>query len=143
MKKQVERYIPAALEAVRAQLTCDEAKTRVFEEYDGYAASFGASVVTAGLLPTVSFYTNVHKKEKKPEDELKKPRRYKMLLALAEVLRKNGRSEIGTDETALLDFINREQNRADRVIKSEILAASIALKLALRNFQHIKSGTES
>lgn len=141
MKKQVEKYIPAALKAVREKLTCDEAKTQVFEEYDGYAASFGASIVTAGLLPTVSFYTNVHKKEKKAEDENKKPRRYKMLRALAEILRNNGRSEIGADETALLDFVINEQNRSDRKVKSDILAASIALKLALRNFHHIKSGS--
>ncbi len=146
MKKQVEKFIPAALQAVRdvlAQPDIDGRKTIVFEEYDGYAASFGASVVTAGLLPTVSFYTNVHKKEKKEEDEVKKPRRYKMLKALAAILRDNGFTQLTNDETALLDFINTETNRADRALKADIVAASIALKLALRNFQHIKSGSDS
>lgn len=137
MKKQVEKLIPFALAAVRAKLLAPNETNKVYEEYDGYAASFGASVVTAGLLPTVSFYTNVHKKDPA------KPRRYKMLMALAEILRSNGRTAIGTGDTALLDFLDAGQNPTDKTLKAEIIAASIALKLALRNFQHIKSGSES
>lgn len=137
MKKQVEKLIPAALAAVRGKLLAPNETNKVYEEYDGYAASFGASVVTAGLLPTVSFYTNVHK-----QDPIK-PRRYKMLMALADILRKNGRTAIGEGDTALLDFLDTDQNRNDKALKTEIIAASIALKLALRNFQHIKSGAES
>ena len=145
MKKQIEKYIPAALESVREIIQVDRNgnKTIVYEEYDGYAASFGASVVTAGLLPTVSFYTNVHKKEKKEADEVKKPRRYKMLMALSYILRQNGHKTIGANDTALLDYVNTDENRSNKALKSEILSASIALKLALRNFKHTKSGTES
>ena len=145
MKKQVEKYISSALEAVTTLLAQPDKsgdKTIVFEEYDGYAASFGASIITAGLLPTVSFYTNVHKKEKKKEDEEKKPRRYKMLTALSHILRSNGYN-IETGETALLDYINTDQRRTNKRLKSDIVAYSIALKLALRNFQHVKSGSES
>lgn len=137
MKKQVEKLITFALAAVRDKLLVPGKPSQVYEEYDGYAASFGASVVTAGLLPTVSFYTNVHKKDPV------KPRRYKMLMALADILRSNGRTAIGTGDTALLDFLEAGQNRTDKTLKAEIIAASIALKLALRNFQHIKSNSES
>jgi hypothetical protein len=48
--------------------------------------------------------TNVHKKDPA------KPRRYKMLMALAEILRSNGRTAIGTGDTALLDFLDAGQN---------------------------------
>lgn len=143
MKKKIEKYLPAALQVVRQIRVPSEdtdAPVQVFEEYDGYAASFGASVVTAGLLPTLSFYTNVHKKERREQEEAKKPRRYKMLIALASILRANGYTQVGTGDTGLLDFVNTDPNRNNRNLKNDIVAASIALKLALRNFQHIKSG---
>jgi len=143
MKKKVESYISDALKSVREKLASPDAqgnKTVIYEEYDGYAASFGASVITAGLLPTVSFYTNVHKKEKDETKEAKKPRRYKMLLALAFMLKNNGHPDINLDSlTALLDYVNTDKNKKNKALKADILAASIALKLALRNFEHTKS----
>jgi CRISPR/Cas system CMR-associated protein Cmr5 small subunit len=149
MKKKVEKYVPAALEAVRKVLAKRDATnkptSKVYEEYDGYAASFGASVVTSGLLPTLSFYTDVHKDDKNKKGKLL-PRRYRILQALAHILQKHEHqfeeedtpasndTEPLTRKTAVLDFAIGNPS-----LKKDILAASIALKLALRNFEHIKS----
>jgi hypothetical protein len=144
MNKKIEKYIPRALEAVRDILAHEDKDgklTQVYEEYDGYAASFGASVVTSGLLPTLSFYTDVHKKDTK--DGKPATRRFRILIALAQTLELNGLPFGPNDKTALLKFaIGKQSSQTElKDLKSQILAASVALKLALRNFQHVKSPT--
>lgn len=141
MKKDVEKYIAPALTAVRENLVFPIGSGKVYEEYDGYAASFGAAIVTSGLKPALAFYTDVHKDEK---DKTGKDiaRRWRILNALADILEKIEGWKFNNKNTRLLDYvIDNEVN--ERNIKPKILAASIALKLALRNFEHEKSPTQS
>ena len=140
MKKELEKLIPHALEAVRHHLSVDENKTLVYDVYDGYAASLGAAIITSGLKPAIVFYTDVHKKKKKPEDEMTSARRYKLLQALAYTLRTSGVvSGINDTESAVLMYVIGDPPHAQK----HILTASVALKLALRNFEHIKAPSKS
>jgi hypothetical protein len=133
MKKRIEKYIPHALKAVRAELLKNPAnKTDVYEEYDGYAASLGASIITSSLLPALSFYTDIHR-----SGEKEKPRRYKILKAIAQIVNTDGMA-VPVADNGLLEFmILAANNTAEN--KAKIIDASIALKLALRNFNHVKS----
>lgn len=138
MKKLVEQYIPKAIEAVKEKLCNDAQKTKVFEEYDGYAASLGAAIITSGLKTAISFYTDPAK-EKKGDN--KKPYRYKLLQAICYVLHENGEHTISCEnKTGLLDNVRvLNASDAEKEMKQKILAASIAVKLALRGFNHVKS----
>lgn len=133
MKKDIEKYIPAALAAVRNHLAHD---AKVYEEYDGYAASFGAAVITSGLKPALAFYTDVHKDAEKSGKPL--ARRWRILNALAAILSENEDWVFNEKNTRLLDYLIENQTN-ERAIRPKIIAASIALKLALRNFEHSKS----
>lgn len=139
MKKTVETYILSALEAVRTQLPVPGNTRQVYEEFDGYAASLAAAIITSGLLPALAFYTDVHKKSNNAEKEARTPRRYKIMNAIAYTLRGNGVAVINTPDTGLLDTAIDATREQQAILKDQIIAASVALKLALRNFEHIKS----
>ncbi|MBL7790875.1 MAG: hypothetical protein JNK77_01030 [Saprospiraceae bacterium] len=151
--KEVELLIPKALEAVQFFLTTAEGSQIVQKEYDGYAASLGAAIRTSGLIPALVFYSDVDKKENEP-------RRYKLLKAIAHTLGDVVNHHSNHDKRLLLERVlreaygqeifNRQVNRRnelqpinhepDRIVikswTSKIVYASIALKLAMRNFKH-------
>ena len=145
MNDSVQRHIASALAAVEKYLAVKESKDTVPKEYDGYAASFTASVVTSGLLPTLSFFTDIHKSDKDKE-----PRRYRITQALMHILHpiegegkheKNklllyavGRLYGDGSENAGRRLDNMDEAKLP-VLQREIIDAAIALKLALRNFK--------
>ncbi|MBP9076709.1 MAG: hypothetical protein KBG02_07590 [Haliscomenobacter sp.] len=131
MNKEIEVKIKPALDAAMSMLDPVGAR-KIYEEYDGYAASLGAAIVTSGLLPALSFYTDVAKPDVNKNNQ-PLPRRYKILQAISAVL------GLGNGKTALLDHVLSLDQAEENAIKKEILSASIALKLALRSFEHIKS----
>ena len=61
MKKNIEKLIPAAMEAVEKKLAKNGKVPKV---YNGYISSLGASLIQMGLLPTLAFYTHSKKKNK-------------------------------------------------------------------------------
>ena len=126
--KKIEILIPRAIKAIEVIL---EKNHIVPKEYDGYAASLGASIFNSGLLPALSFYTDLHRyKLNKPDEVL----RLKLLQAIYYVLESNSTAEdIG--RTALLDKVLADRG-ALKKWKRDILDATIALKLALRTFKH-------
>lgn len=137
MKKDIEKYIAPALAAVREHLVHPKGSGKVYEEYDGYAASFGAAVVTSGLKPALAFYTDVHKDAEKGGQPL--ARRWRILNALAHILKEKENWEFDVQKnTRMIDYVIEKQSN-ENTLKPKIIAASIALKLALRNFEHTKS----
>jgi CRISPR/Cas system CMR-associated protein Cmr5 small subunit len=150
--KEVEILLPKALEAVQSFLVTSESSQIVQKEYDGYAASLGASIRTSGLIAALVFYTDVKRSDAEAS-------RYKLLKAIAHTLGMTISTKSDKDKKVLLEKVLREaygQNIFDRnlnrdgnlptitdpnttVIKEwtkKITNASIALKLAMRNFKH-------
>jgi CRISPR/Cas system CMR-associated protein Cmr5 small subunit len=132
-----DEYIKNALQAVEKYLS---KQGKVSKEYDGYAASFTASIVMAGVMPTLSFYTDVHRQSES------QPRRYKLLRALHWVITQKESDNL----CSLMHFVLKEeygesalnpaipftkQQQVSFEMEQQLIDAAIALKLALRNFE--------
>lgn len=85
--------------------------------FGGYISTFGASLVQAGLLPTVIFYEN--KKSEAKE-------RYKVILALQKMLNLN------VPQMAVYLLQNKKSD--DQAYIAQVADAMVALKLALRMY---------
>lgn len=107
--KRVEKLVPRALQAA-AML---EENGAINKAYNGYIATFGASIRQAGLLPTILFFSK--------ESESTKADRRKILHAIKEIL--------GLQD----DLHSYAQN--DPKAKENIIDAAIALKLAIRAYK--------
>ncbi|MCX6278546.1 MAG: hypothetical protein NT004_10655 [Bacteroidetes bacterium] len=59
--KRIQKLIPSAIEAVKEKKLLKKDKTdgieRIDREFNGYISSFGASIISAGLLPSIIFYS--------------------------------------------------------------------------------------
>ncbi len=111
MRSRIETYIPLALEAVRRVHIADS-HGNVPSQFNGYIASFGASVRQAGLVATVLFYQNSSGSEQD---------RSKVIRAIEHIL---GQEIIQND----IAVVNRD----------EVDDAAVALKLAVRTFNLTK-----
>ena len=107
--KRVEKLIPKALEAAKML----EENGAINKAYNGYIATFGASIRQAGLLPTILFFSK--------ESDNTKADRKKILQAIKHIL--------GVQEK-LYAFAQR-----DPKAKEKIVDAAVALKLAIRAFK--------
>ena len=116
-------------EALRIALTKIENKLLVNgvlpKEYDGYAASLGPAILNSGLLPALAFYSDTEKKNR---------------VKLLEVIAKTAGYQVG--ETGLLRYVLDKSDKNPKELaklKREILQATAAVKLAMRNFPHSDS----
>jgi CRISPR/Cas system CMR-associated protein Cmr5 small subunit len=150
--KRIEKLLPLALQAIRKELVKSDGLS-VREEYDGYVASFAPSVRTANLLPTLSFYTDIHKVEEKSENkghDGRDPRRCHVTAAMYRIIKKEIEQEVKLDDllyyalekTYGSDLRNTpafpaHSKRPPEDLRQEIMDAAIALKLALRNFKQV------
>jgi len=149
MKRKIEKFIPPAISAIKKHIEENEV---VNKEYKGYIASLGTSIIQAGLLPALSFYTDV----KTSPDH---PNKNYILNCILEILRESKLYTIktGNNENKLLFFVMcealKEGISADNLYDSEraftmqdinedkinelkniIMDIVISLKLALRLF---------
>ena len=131
MKTRIEKYIPIAITIIRQGIGMNN---MVAEEYDGYAASLGPAIIASGLLPAVSFYSDVHKAGS--ED---KPHRYEILVIIAEILRTQENIDVNTEKNGLLVFLLNKTQAERESLKPLIMDAVVAIKLSLRNFNQDKS----
>ena len=152
MKKDIQKMIPAALKAVERYLLTEN---KVQKEYDGYAASLGAAIRSSGLVPALCFYTDISR-------DSGDANRWRVLMAVNYVItgselsaelnqaqdRKNLLNTVisavyGNQNIANANVNPANENNTNRaalhVWKKDILNASIALKLAMRNFPHTKN----
>lgn len=110
MSRQVESYIPKAREAIKS-LDIANDKGEVAKQFNGYIASFGASMRQAGLLSTVLFYANANSNAEKERE--------KVIYAIEKMI----------GHTIVND------NQVDKGTKAEVEYAAIALKLAIRTYK--------
>ena len=55
--KNIDTYIQEALEALKEDTLGIVQGGKINKTYNGYLSSFGASIITSGLLPTFIFYS--------------------------------------------------------------------------------------
>lgn len=151
MKRSIEVLIPLSLQTV-PDFLFKPGTDRVQKEYDGYAASLGAAIRTSGLIPALTFYTDVNRKDGEA-------RRFQLLKAIASCLGYEVNRELDQDQQFLLRKVIADvygESVFDRNLRgrgndpalsprkvaierewaTKIVDATIALKLAMRNFKH-------
>ncbi len=131
MKQRVEKYLPYALEAVTETKIAEGNPLSVSNEYKGYISSFGAAIIQTGLIPAVAFYSVKARAEKD---------RNKIPAAILYILKKSG--EINEDVNDLLKYLVDHHDDDLSQIKSKIMDAATAMKLAIRTF-HIPKKQEN
>lgn len=123
--KHIQKIIPTAIEAAQQHLVKDG---KISSEFNGYISSFGASIISAGLLPSIIFYS-----QKGDSNE-----RQKIITAIQFVLQKHDYPNINllkkVEELFKADNKQAEINR----LTDKISDAAIALKLAIRTFPKSK-----
>jgi len=110
MRRAVEQYIPNAIRVIE-ELEIVNGNGEVAKQFNGYIASFGASVRQAGLLATVLFYGNANSSAEKEREKVVKA---------IELM-------IGHD------IINN--NSVEKSTRAKVENAAIALKLAIRTYK--------
>jgi len=118
---KIEKIIPDAIDAIKNVGITDGLE--VSSEYNGYIASFGASITRSGLLPTVIFFENEESGAKAKRELVPKA-----LLHLIKQQEKYGK---------LSDYIMKSDTPHSKKL-SEISNAAIALKIALRTYKILK-----
>jgi len=108
-KKQIEQYIPKALDAIQKYEIAENGE--VPKQFNGYIASFGASIRQAGLLATTLFYANEQSNAEKE--------RKKVIEAIEYIIEQN--------------II--QNNQVDKKTRAKVEDAAVALKLAIRTFK--------
>ena len=110
MSKQIESYIPKALEAIKKFEISKDGE--VPKQFNGYIASFGASIRQAGLYATVLFYEN--------EQSDSEQDRTKVIQAI---------------EYIIGDSIVSKNQTIEKTTRVKVENAAVALKLSVRTFK--------
>ncbi len=109
-KRKIEAYIPKAIEAIESLEIATNGE--VAKQFNGYIASFGASIRQAGLLATVLFYGNANSNAEKEREKVVK-----------------------AIEIMIGDNIINPNNKIEKSTRAKVEDAAIALKLAIRTYK--------
>jgi len=123
---EINNMIPQALAAVRKHLLSNGS---IQKEYNGYIASFGASIKQSGLPITVAMFARADRKSDGASKEL-------ILKCIFDVV--NNQPITSMNATNLLEFFEKN-NSGTPYINNRIEQAAIAIKLALRTFPQSKN----
>ncbi len=123
--KHLQKLIPTAITAVETHLKSGD---KVPKEMNGYISSFGASIISAGLLPSIIFFSQ--KGDSASE-------RHNIILALQDILKAHGYPNL--DLLKKIKELYTGPNIADNQpeitrLTTKINEAAIVLKLAIRTF---------
>jgi CRISPR-associated protein Cmr5 len=132
--RAVERLIPAAIAAITAsKMEEEDNKGSVNKAYKGYISAFGAGIIQSGLLPTLAMYKG------NEDSDRKKANTGKLLDAIYRVVK--SKHDPKPEEINLFDYALTKMKKAENQqgVISEIMNASIAVKLAIRTFKMIES----
>ncbi|MFN8304383.1 MAG: type III-B CRISPR module-associated protein Cmr5 [Saprospiraceae bacterium] len=127
--KRINNLLNAAMTALQNSNPRIVNDKSMLKEYDGYAAAFAPSVITAGLRATLSFYTDVHKGENNDT-----PRRNHVLKVLYDIYQSMPGHLTGE---SLLDIALETNQSDERRLRQDLIDCSIALKLVMRNFKQL------
>jgi len=116
--KRVERYIPKAIEVLEVEFS----DGKIPKAYNGYISTFGASILQAGLKPTLALFENNQAQTISDRIILTK--------IILKILDSN------TQETSLLRYVINS-NQDEDILQSKIVDIAIAIKLSIRTFKLI------
>jgi hypothetical protein len=129
--KRLEQYMPIAIDVVEDIFLHDTGK--VDDKLDNLVSRFGVAVRQMGLKTAVIAFSE---KTESQSPEGNKPVNLKIMVTKA-ILRiiKLHKGEVCSPKETLKDYVALdESNEKDIMLKSKIMDASVALKLALRLF---------
>ncbi|MEM6525876.1 MAG: type III-B CRISPR module-associated protein Cmr5 [Bacteroidota bacterium] len=129
MNQKIDNLIPIAFRAVEDKLATNG---QVSRQYNGYIASFGASVVQSGMMAALVFN---HREESRSEQDRKA-----LMDAIFEVTKSLEEHQV--IEPSLLDFY-RNKLTDKRRLKLNIMDAAAAIKLVIRTFKLVEESTVS
>lgn len=135
MKERINELIPKAIIAIKDAEIADN-NNCIQKEFKGYVSSIGASIIQAGLLPTLAFYQN---------DSGKKAKSSRILKCILKIIASN------QNNTLLISYVidgcklqaqnsnNIKLGDLDKeklsLMEEDIMDAVIAIKLALRTYK--------
>ena len=132
--KAIQSWLPAAIDVAKARLLrpdkTDSDIPKIDKEFNGYISSFGASVIAAGILPSVIFFSQ---KGDSASDR-------NLIIDCIEDLMKK-KHYIRADDGLLkkIKILIETNDRAElNRLTEKIGQAAIALKLAIRTFPKTK-----
>jgi len=130
--KTINKLLPLAIEVAKEKLVKDG---KIDAKMNGYFSSFGASILSAGILPTVIFYNQAEKEKAK------------IITALNEMCLK--KDKLSNDTNTLPQYLESLIEEKDNVYKMKVVEltaienfvkdACVALKLAIRIFPKAKA----
>jgi CRISPR/Cas system CMR-associated protein Cmr5 small subunit len=129
--KRIQKLIPTAIEACSGILLDNGRKSAIDHEFNGYISSFGASIISAGLLPSIIFYSQ---KGDSGSD------RHKLINCLELILQRHGHLTGGLLQQVQRLFSTNYTNNSAEITRltENISDAAVALKLAIRTFPKSK-----
>lgn len=122
--KRLQSLIPTALKAIDDKIK--DTNGKVASEMNGYISSFGASLINAGLLPTIIFFS---------QKGGSSGGREKLIPAIEQILNTSDNPPINLlDEVkTIYSAQSIDQSKINRLTE-KITDAALVLKLALRTF---------
>lgn len=133
--RAIQKMIPTAVDVAKEYLyeksTLPE--KAIPTEFNGYISSFGASIISAGLLPSIIFYSQ------KGDSEAD---RHVIITCLEQILRKHGYPADFKLVKKINEWTKTEDKPSIDRLTDQIMAASVALKLAIRIFPKSKKSNK-
>lgn len=135
MKKVIRELIPASMEAIEAVFFSEKYKDKAYKTngipatFNGYIASFGASTIQMGLLPTIVVFSD--------KSSSSKENKALLLEVLWQVLQheKSGFDNSKGKGDLLKTALDLSTKNNIHQLKQPLQRASIAIKLALRTYK--------
>ncbi len=128
MNTKLDKLLPLAFDALDAMLGSESFRKkngRIPKQYNGYIASFGASVVQSGMMAALVFNYN---KDANSETD-KRP----LMDALSHVVfEMRGETKANVKEQTLDTYFRASEDKNQ--LKKQILDAATAIKLVLRTY---------
>lgn len=132
--KQVNKWLKIADEALTDEsIKIVDSNGKVKDVFKGYISSFGAMVIQNGLSAALAI-------NMKSEGDGKQ--REKIIEAIAYILANSGKQLNCCAENLLINscsLANTNNYRELRILKQDVLDASIALKLMMRTYEFIET----
>lgn len=127
--KNIEKYIPVALDILSDSTLGIVKNGKISKTYNGYISSFGASIISSGLLPTFIFYS----KSAENNDDADRS----LIPKAIEKMLKDDKIGFLTNEQHLLKVVIAPGN--ENRLRQKIQECAIALKLAIRTYPQTKN----
>ena len=128
-KRLIEELIPIAIDALKTPEIKIVDNNTISNVYKGYIASFGTSVVQAGLRQSVAFFSVKGAATQEEEGRLK------IMNLICKVLRQAGKIDVSVK--TLGEYVNDAETDQSKA-KGYILDAAVACKMAIRSYKIVK-----